>query len=487
MMASHHRRIALFTTLVVFVLGAAHADTASKTLTKGDLIYLDVYRVPELTSSLQIDADGNVSLPYVGAVNIGGKTETEAASIVSLALKQILRNPRVTVVRSDALLQQRIGRTAEMMMEIVPLRNANASVLSATLEGMSTAGGKISHDPDTNTLFITDTPEALRNMIEVIGRVDRMQSQLTQVRIETKIAEVREGALKELGIRWWAQGTKLSGGFYPPGSQSTALNALKGNNDPSVGEFIGERGINATGSSRRFIDEPLTQRLNIPAHVPILGQAFVGFTSGSVDIGALIDALIADEKATLLANPMLLTVNHKTARIEMIDEFPFTEFGTEITGATNFSTKFIDLGITLEVTPHVYEDAGGTYVKMEIIPEISFPSGSINGIPIRSVRRSETVASVRDGQTLVVGGILNEEERTLEIKLPWIGDIPVIGALFKRKERSTVRTELMIFVTPTVYRHPEDVTWANMINISENMTGWERVHAEETTPEAHED
>ena len=487
MMVTHHRRIALLATLIVLIFGAAHADTKGKALTKGDLIYLDVYRVPELTSSLQVDMNGNVTLPYVGDVNVSGMTETEAASALSLALKQILRNPRVTVIRSDVQMRQRTGRTSDMTMEIVPLHNANAAVISAALEGMSTDGGKVSPDPDTNTLFITDTPETLRNMIEVIGRIDRMQSQLTQIRIETKIAEVREGALKELGIRWWAQGTKFSGGFYPPGTQDPALNTLRGSTDPSAGEFIGERGINATGSSRRFVDNPLTQRLNIPAQVPILGQAFAGFTSGGVDIGALIDALVTDNKATLLANPMLLTVNHKTARIEMIDEFPFSEFGTEITGATNFSTKFINLGITLEVTPHVYKDAGGTYVKMEIVPEVSFPSGSINGIPIRSVRRSETVASVRSGQTLVVGGILTEEERTLEMKLPWIGDIPVIGILFKRKERSKIRTELMIFVTPTVYERPEDVTWANMINIPENMTGWDGARAEATMSETHED
>ena len=95
--------------------------------------------------------------------------------------------------------------------------------------------------------------------------------------------------------------------------------------------------------------------------------------------------------------------------------------------------------------------------------------------------------AVLDGQTLVVGGILNEEERTLEMKLPWIGDIPVIGALFKRKERSKIRTELMIFVTPTVFKNPEDVTWENMIDISENLSGWEGAKAEDTMSEIDED
>ncbi len=450
----------------------SQAQTSGGPIRAGDLVHIEVYRVPELTSTVQVDSDGNVKLAYVGDVHISGMKESEAAATVSSALKTILRNPRVTVSKSGmpvAMSTVPRGRTTEMIMEIIPLQNASAESLSSVLRGMSTDGGRISFDPDTNTLIITDTPSATRNIINVITRMDQMQSQITQVRIETKVAEVRVGALKELGVRWWAQGDTLGGGFFPPGSQDSTISSLHGNQSPSSSESIGSN--SGSGSStRRFIgDETFDRRLNVPVQIPLPGQSFLGFSSGGIDIGAMLDALASENKAEVLANPMILTSNHKTASIRMVDEFPIQEFGTEVTGATRTTVSFMELGIVLDVTPHVLQDATGTYVKMELHPEVSFPSGSVNGIPIRSVRSSDTIASVRDGQTLIVGGIMREEERRSETKLPGIANVPILGLLFKRKENSKQRTELMIFVTPTVHRRPEEITWDKMIDISENL------------------
>ena len=147
----------------------------------------------------------------------------------------------------------------------------------------------------------------------------------------------------------------------------------------------------------------------------------------------------------------------------MTDRIPYTEFGTFVTGETSFTTKFIDAGITLDVTPHVYEDELGPYVKLDINPVVSFPSGFKNGVPILSVRESKTVANVRDKQTLVIGGIISEKQRDSIAKVPILGDIPLIGALFRSKSKGKERTELMIFVTPTIHKKPEDVTWEKMV------------------------
>lgn len=456
--------------MVVLCWVTPHALAAP--LSAGDFVHLDVYRVPEMSSSVQIDSNGNVTLPYIGDVQIAGATEQEAAALISHALKSILRNPRVKVARTSTNFSTplQLGRTAEMVMEIIPLRNANAKSMSQQLSGMSTSGGAISFDPDTNTLIISDTPSAVRNIQNVVSRLDQMQSQLTQVRIDTKIAEVRVGALKEMGVRWFVQGTEGSVGFLSPPRTNTAINAARGGLGPSANEQLGSSGSGGqSGSSRRFVGEPLDRRLNIPAMVAVPGQTFLGLATRHIDLGVMLDMLVSDDKAKLLANPVLLTVNHKAARIQMVDEFPFTEFGTEITGATSFSTKFIDLGIILEVTPHVHQDSRGTYVKLELKPEVSFPVGSNNGVPIRSVRSSDTIASVRDGQTLVVGGIFTEDEANTVAKVPGLGNLPIIGALFRHKEKSKSRSELMIFVTPTVYMHPEDITWDAMIDISDEL------------------
>ena len=440
----------------------------------GDLVYIEVYRVPELTQTMQVDANGSISMAYAGTVKIAGMSEGDAAARISQSLQRVMKNPRVTVTRSDyeaSVPGRSFGRTEDMVLELIPLQNANAETMFNVMQGMSTDGGNISFDPNTNTLIITDTPTAIRNMKSAITQLDNMQSQLTQVKIAAKIAEVRVGAMKEMGVRWFAQGDHLNGGFSPTQRQTPKANAVRGGLSPSANEASvsggnGGGGSSGAGGARTFLENPATRRLNIPLQAPLPGQTFIGFANSGIDLGAMLDALVSEDEAELLASPVTLTVNHQSAHIEMVDKIPYNEFGTEITGASSFSTKFLDAGITLDVIPHVYEDDGGAYVKLELKPEVSFPSGSNNGVPILSVRRSDTIANVRDGQTLVVGGILSEDQRDVVSKVPWLGDLPVIGALFRHKEKTKDRTELMIFVTPTIYQNPEDITWDKMLNSS---------------------
>lgn len=442
----------------------------------GNLVYIEVYRVPALTQTMQVDANGSITMSYAGSVKIAGLSETDAAARISQALERVMKNPRVTVTRSDFVASSpigTIGRTEDMTLEIIPLKNANAESMYNVMQGMSSTGGNISFDPHTNTLLITDTPGTIRNMKAAILELDQMQSRLTQVKIEAKIVEVRVGALKEFGIRWFVQGDRIGGGFIPTQRLTPKANAVRGGLSPSANESNTSNQTGGSGSNigggRSFLENPATRRLNIPLQVAVPGQTYLGYVSSGIDLGAMLDILVSEDEAELLANPVILTVNHQNAHIEMVDKIPYTEFGTEITGASSFSTKFLDAGIILDVVPHVYEDDRGFYVQLELRPEVSFPSGSINGVPILSVRRSETIANVRSGQTLVVGGILSEDQRNVVTKLPWLGDLPVIGMLFRHKEKTKDRTELMIFVTPTIYEKPEDITWDKMLIRSSHL------------------
>ena len=453
--------------LIAFLGSGYSTAQPQSAIARGDVLYIEVYRVPEMTQSYLVRQDGTITVPYVGNVGVAGLNESAAEANIAAALTKILRNPRVTVTKSDVgLMSPATGRSSEMLLEIVPLLNSHAETMSTTMQGMSSAGGHISFDPDTNSLLITDTPEAIKNMMSVIGRLDKMKSQMTQVRIESKIAEVRIGALQEMGVKWFFQGRNLSGGFNPSDDRISQISNLGGNLGSLDNELINP----GTGGSfgRQFVGE-FDRRLNIPAMVPLAGQAFLGFSTSGIDLGILIDALVSDEKAKLLANPAILTVNHKKAVLKMVDEFPYTEFGTEITGAQRFSIAFLELGIILEVTPHVYSDEIGPYVKLDLHPEISFPTGIVNGVPIRSVRSSDTVANVRNNKTLVISGIISEDEQNVVTKIPGIGSLPIIGALFRHKEKVKLRTELMIFVTPTIYETPELITWDKMIDIAKEL------------------
>lgn len=447
--------------------------TAGGLLEVGELVFVDVYRRPEASTTTQIDDSGNVQLPFVGNVNIAGLTENEASARVRTAFSAVLKNPRVTVSRTAPDFGEGY-RLPNMKTEILPLNNANAESLSVALQGMTSEGGSVAYDPDTNSLIITDTPDAIQNMLHVTSRLDQMQSQLTQVRIEAKIAEVKIGAMKELGVRWFVQGTDVNGGYYPLPTQDVGINALKGQSASPINNESFSQADNAFGQSgdnagRNFVDGGNFDRLlNVPVQIPKAGQFFFGLMNDHVDLGLMLDALVADDEAELLASPNILTVNHKSAEISMVDEFPYTEFGIETTGRSNFSIRFLELGIKMAVTPHVLQDTTGRYVKLEFNPEVSFPTGSSNGIPIRSVREYQGESNVRDGQTLVVGGIYRNDLRNVEQRVPGLGKVPLLGNLFKHTEKARSETELMLFLTPTIHDSPESVTWDRMLDVTAN-------------------
>jgi len=457
---------AVLFSIILPAAGAQEPAPDAKKIQAGDVLFLDVYRRPELCSSVQVDGNGAISVPYVGEVVVLNMTEQEASAQVASALKLILKNPRVTLSRTAGRIEG--GRATDMKTQIVPLSNSNAEDLALSMQGMSSPGGSIGADRSTNSLIITDSPSAIQSIVAAVQQLDQMPSQVTQVQIEAKIAEVEQGAMKELGIRWFAQGTDVTGGYYPPRSQDVISNAAAGGLDPLANERIGAGGggVNAGGIDRRFIGGQRFDRLlDVPVHVPVMGQMFFGLMNKSVNIATLLDALVKDNKAELLATPYITAVNHEQAEIKMMDEFPYTE-SSQTFGTFAYSVKFLDLGIKLLVTPHVYKDAEGPYVKLDLNPEVSFANGMANGVPIRSVRSSNSIANVRDGQTLVIGGIVLNDERNVEQRVPGLGKIPLLGSLFKRKERARSTNELMVFVTPRIHASPETITWDRMINLT---------------------
>lgn len=456
----------ILATLLAFAQPALGDELAA-----GDLVYIDTYNTPELSTTAQVDSVGQIKLPFVGPVRVSGLNETEAAAAVASAYTAVHKNPRVTISKTIMTMGGGSFRTSEMKTELVELSNGNAEQLAEKLQSITSEGGSITFDPDTNILIVTDTVPAIQNILSVISRLDQMQSQLLQVQIEAKIAEVKIGKLKELGVRWFVQGNEVNGGYYPNASQIPGINGLKGNQAlPFENERIGGGGGNTnqgTTTGRRFVDNISPDRLlGLPVQVPKTGQMFFGLLNSNIDLGLLIDALAADDQAEILANPNLLTVNHKPAEIRMTDEVPFTEFGTEVSGRGNFSVKFLDIGIVMSVTPHVLEDDHGTYVKLEMEPEVSFSGGMQNGVPVRSVRSYSGQANVRDRQTLVIGGIYRNDVHSIESRVPVVSRVPVLGNLFKHKERKREQTELVIFVTPHVHKRPDTVTWDRMLNLT---------------------
>jgi len=483
------RAIALaLAALAALTARAQEAPADADRLDTGDLVFISVHRQPELSTTTQLDGNGNVEVPYIGNVTLKGLTLDEAGGRLSMGLKAILKNPKVTVTRSTegGGLPQGVARTASMQTQVVTLHNSDAESLQQALSGMSSGGGSVSYDAATNSMILTDEPAVIQNMLSVIRELDQMEAQMTQVLIEAKIVEVETAAAKEMGIRWFVQGDEAVGGYTPSTRQDALLNSIRQFSGPGANEAV--QGSARGTSSRRFLDESrFDRRLQVPVQVATAGQMFFGYMNSGIDLGIMLDALVADDKAEMLASPYIGTVNHRPASIRMIEEFPYSELGTAGFSSVQ-QTRFLDIGITLDVVPHVRKDPDGQrYVLVELKPEVSTAVGVSNGVPVRAVRSSESQRIVRDGQSLVIGGIVMADNHTVIQKLPGLGNLPIFGNLFKHKERSKTSRELMIFVTPTIHDKPEGMRWERSLELKEFGTDDAFLAAMESRAEERKD
>lgn len=178
---------------------------------------------------------------------------------------------------------------------------------------------------------------------------------------------------------------------------------------------------------------------------------FVNNISGDLDV--TLHALQESGKLNILSRPYILTSNNQAATITVGSQVPFATGETTSNVGTQTTTEYRDIGIILEVTPSINPDG---LVNMTVRPEISSQSGDTVQIsekldlPVFTTRSSETKVAVRDGQTIVIGGLIQDEIRDTIKKVPLLGDVPVLGHLFKRTQKEKAKTELLIFLTPHV-------------------------------------
>jgi len=166
------------------------------------------------------------------------------------------------------------------------------------------------------------------------------------------------------------------------------------------------------------------------------------------DFSSVIDALLTENKADLLAQPKILVENGEEAKIEIVTKLPFnTLTGNTSAGTAVNTTSFVDVGVILKVTPRIRK---GDVVNMELEPEVSFVQGERENIPIKASRKTNTHVNVKDGKTLIIGGLLQDRKLKTVQKVPFLGDIPLLGLLFRTTNDVVEKTELMIFITPRI-------------------------------------
>ncbi len=291
------------------------------------------------------------------------------------------------------------------------------------------AAGFIQADASTNTLIITASEAVYRNLRDVIDKLDARRA---QVYVESLIVEVTAAKAAEFGVQW----AGLTGSASSRYRVGTLTGFQTGGNN-----LINQAIANSTNR------QPPGNGLNLG----IFRQA-----AGQLTLGAIARALETDDSTNILSMPNLITLDNEEARIIVGQNVPFVtgQFTTPgAGGATTNPFQTIerkDVGLSLRVKPQISE--GGT-VKMAIYQETSNVLPTSNASDIITNKRSiETNVLVDDGEIIVLGGLIEDRASDNEEKVPGLGDIPLVGNLFKYQKRGNNKTNLMVFLRPTIIR-----------------------------------
>jgi len=314
----------------------------------------------------------------------------------------------------------------------------NAMGTSATNNNQPSTGGQIQADPTTNSLIIT-APEPLYRQLRAV--IDKLDGRRAEVLVESLIVEVAANKVAQFGIQW--QGIL--------GKQGDGTVGVIGTNSGAAGSnIIGLTAALASGSTTGIATAAagLGAGMNVALAPRINGQYY---------LGALANFLQNSGDANVLSTPNLMTLDNEEARILIGDNVPFVTGSYANTGNNGTVNPFNtverkDVGLMLKVRPQIGEN--GT-VKMAIYQEISkIDRSTLSNAtgPTTSKRAVESNVVVDDGSIIVIGGLLEDTYSQGEDKVPLMGDLPVVGNLFKSENRSRRKTNLMIFLRPIVVR-----------------------------------
>lgn len=338
----------------------------------------------------------------------------------------------------QARLEDELG---DLSSELLKISFAKASDIAGMIGGdgevsMLSSRGSITVDERTNALLIRD----LSSNIDIIkGIVEALDIPVKQVQIEARIVTINEGNLRDLGVRWGVAST--NGNFSTSGSlESTSAQAGIASGRDDI-DFAGG-GDTTTG---------LDDFLNVNLAATSGNASSIAFQVAKLGSDTLLDlelsALQSENKAEIISSPRLITTNKQPAYIEQGTEIPYLEASSSGATSVSFKKAVLSLKVTPQITPDnrlvldlsVTQDRPGAVVK----------TGDGEAVAI-DTQRIGTQVLVNNGETVVLGGIYQHSVQTSVDKVPLLGDIPYLGALFRRSYENYGKSELLIFVTPKV-------------------------------------
>lgn len=400
----------------------------------------DVLRILAIKGGVNIVPDDSV----VGEVSIHleGVTFDEALEII-LGQKNY-GYERITPTRYRVMAQK------GTITELFTLNYQKASEMLTSVQAVLSSQGKMQVDQRTNTLIVTDAFENVRKVANLVRQLD---VRTKQVMIDAQLIEVDISDDLELGINWSFSYAKIDGG-----------NADYIGGAGGAGQVVAPAaGAGTVGGESTVLGTAGGQQVRTPQSGASPGGAGTVFPiiptglGGAITFGVVRDrlllqgrlaALAGKGKTKLLSNPRIATLSNEEAKILIGDKVPYSETVVAVGGSAQQSIKFIDVGIKLSVRPSVSADSR---VTLKVHPEVSLVRGvGVGGAPLLSTREADTNVIVKNGDTVVIGGLIRETDLQQINEVPLLGELPVLGYLFRHKVSKNERVELLVFLTPTI-------------------------------------
>jgi type IV pilus assembly protein PilQ len=348
--------------------------------------------------------------------------------------------------KAELAARKDIQELAPLRSEFVQVNYAKAQDMAELIKSQGgsllSQRGAVAVDERTNTLLLQDTAERLADIRRLVATLD---IPIRQVLIEARIVIVNDDFTRELGVRAGYTGVQRNGndgGVFVGGSAAGV--------DTSLSSAIDN--LASTGTIRP-VDVPTgaaaqnRYNVNLPVVSPA-GRIAMAVLGSDYIVDLELSAAQAEGRGEIKSSPHVITANQKEASIEQGVEIPYQQSASSGATTVEFKKAVLALKVTPQITPdnRIILDLN---VKKDSVGQVVVTSGGVN-VPSIDTREISTQVLVNDGQTVVLGGILETEERKDETKVPYIGDVPVLGRLFKSTRRTNNKDELLIFVTPKI-------------------------------------
>jgi type IV pilus assembly protein PilQ len=338
---------------------------------------------------------------------------------------------------------QRERQKAVMYTKTIPINYLKAEEMQTHIQSMIASAGRkgtltVAHE--SNSLVLTDSEEGIAQAERLIAQLDKRPK---QVMIEARIVEINLNNGFDMGVQWEfanqnvtrnpdgsIKSSKNIGGISTDEQDSRIQHSFDGG-DTNFGAMIPPNGTGVT----------------------LPGPTSTAITFGIVKANQILDvslaALVTQSKAKILSAPKVVTLNGESARIQAVQDIRFRTSSVS-NGVVTSDFKTVSAGIILTVTPTINAE---DRVTLKINPESSFPTAeSTEAGPIIRTRTAQTTVVIKDGDTLVIGGLIDDQDSKGVQKVPLLGDIPIIGVFFRSTTSTKTRNELLVFVTPRIVR-----------------------------------